>query len=105
MEIPVEQWQKVIDINLTGPFLMMKAAIPHMIKNGGGSIINISSLAGIRCIPAMPAYTASKSGLIGTVPGDRPGLRPPEDPYQCGLPRPDPDGDAGAFHGGPGRQP
>lgn len=65
VEVPVEQWKKVIDINLTGPFLMMKAAIPEMIKNGGGSIINIASLAGVRCIPAMPAYTASKSGLIG----------------------------------------
>lgn len=65
VELPVEQWQKVIGINLTGPFLMMKAAIPEMIKQGGGSIINIASLAGLRCIPAMPAYTASKSGLIG----------------------------------------
>ena len=65
VEIPVEQWKQIIDINLTGPFLMMKAAIPSMIKNGGGSIINIASLAGIRCIPAMPAYTASKAGLIG----------------------------------------
>ncbi len=65
VEIPIEQWKKIIDINLTGPFLMMRAAIPAMIQNGGGSIINISSLAGLRCIPAMPAYTASKSGLIG----------------------------------------
>lgn len=65
VELPVEQWQKVIGINLTGPFLMMKAAIPEMIKNGGGSIVNIASLAGLRCIPAMPAYSASKSGLIG----------------------------------------
>lgn len=64
-EMPMETWQKVIDINLTGPFMMMKAAIPHMIENGGGSIINISSLAALRCIPAMPAYIASKSGLIG----------------------------------------
>ena len=65
VEVPVEQWKRVIDTNLTGPFLVMKAAIPEMIKNGGGSIINIASLAGVRCIPAMPAYTASKSGLIG----------------------------------------
>ncbi len=65
VEIPVEQWQKIIDINLTGPFLMMKAAIPKMIDNGGGSIINIASLAALRCIPAMPAYTSSKAGLIG----------------------------------------
>jgi len=65
VEIPIEQWKKIIDINLTGPFLMMKAAIPHMIKNGGGSIVNIASLAAVRNIPAMPAYSASKAGLIG----------------------------------------
>lgn len=65
VDIPVELWQKIIDINLTGPFLLMKAAIPAMIKIGGGSIINIASLAALRCIPAMPAYVASKAGLIG----------------------------------------
>ena len=42
----------------------MKAAIPYMIKQGGGSIINIASLAGVRCLPNMPAYCASKGGLI-----------------------------------------
>ncbi|NLO47945.1 MAG: SDR family oxidoreductase [Clostridiales bacterium] len=65
VELDIKQWQKVIDINLTGPFMLMKAAIPDMIKNGGGSIINVASLAALRCIPAMPAYIASKSGLIG----------------------------------------
>jgi NAD(P)-dependent dehydrogenase (short-subunit alcohol dehydrogenase family) len=64
VEVDPELWKKVVDINLTGPFFMMKAAIPHFLKNGGGSIINISSLAGIRCIPAMPAYCSSKAGLI-----------------------------------------
>lgn len=57
-------WRQVIEINLTGPFLLMKAAIPSMIKNGGGSIINIASLGGLRCLPGMPAYTSSKGGLI-----------------------------------------
>lgn len=57
-------WQKVMDINLTGPFLTMKAAIPKMQAAGGGSIINISSLGGLRCLPGMPAYAASKAGLI-----------------------------------------
>ncbi len=57
-------WRRVIDTNLTGPFLLMKAAIPHMLKAGGGSVINIASLAGLRCIPAMPAYCSSKAGLI-----------------------------------------
>lgn len=62
-DIDPDLWRQVIDINLTGPFLMMKVAIPHMIKSGGGAIINMSSLAAIRCLPGMPAYCASKAGL------------------------------------------
>jgi NAD(P)-dependent dehydrogenase (short-subunit alcohol dehydrogenase family) len=57
-------WNRVIEVNLTGPFLMMKASIPHMIQAGGGSIINISSLAGLVNPPGLPAYCASKGGLI-----------------------------------------
>jgi len=51
-------------VTLTGPFLVMKASIPHMIKGGGGSIINVSSLGGLRCLPGMPAYCTSKAALI-----------------------------------------
>jgi meso-butanediol dehydrogenase / (S,S)-butanediol dehydrogenase / diacetyl reductase len=57
-------WRKVIETNLTGPFLLMKATLPHMMKQGGGSIINIASLGGLRCLPGMPAYGSSKAGLI-----------------------------------------
>jgi meso-butanediol dehydrogenase/(S,S)-butanediol dehydrogenase/diacetyl reductase len=57
-------WRQVIGVNLTGPFLLMKASIPHMIKAGGGSIINISSVGGLRCLPGFPAYCTSKAGLI-----------------------------------------
>jgi meso-butanediol dehydrogenase / (S,S)-butanediol dehydrogenase / diacetyl reductase len=57
-------WQSVLSVNLTGPFFTMKAAIPHMIKDGGGSIINVASVAGIRSIPNMPAYVSSKGGMI-----------------------------------------
>lgn len=64
VEVDPELWQRVIDINLTGPFNMMRTAIPHFLKNGGGAIINIASLAGLRCIPAMPAYCSTKAGLI-----------------------------------------
>ncbi|MFC1884606.1 SDR family NAD(P)-dependent oxidoreductase [Thermodesulfobacteriota bacterium] len=63
VDIEQELWQKILDINLTGPFLAMKASIPHMIKGGGGSIINISSLGGIVCLPGMPAYCTSKAAL------------------------------------------
>ncbi len=57
-------WRKVLDVNLTGPFMLMQEAIPHMIKRGRGSIINISSLGGMRSLPNMPAYCAAKAGLI-----------------------------------------
>lgn len=63
-DVDVELWRQVIEINLTGPFLVMKAAIPHMIRGGGGSIINISSLGGLRCLPGMAAYCSSKAALI-----------------------------------------
>ncbi len=63
-DLDPELWRKVIEINLTGPFLVMKAAIPYLIKGGGGSIINVSSLGGLRCLPGMPAYCTSKAGLI-----------------------------------------
>ena len=56
-------FRRVVETNLVGPFLMMKAAIPHMIEAGGGVIINVSSLAAIRCLPGMPAYCSSKAGL------------------------------------------
>jgi NAD(P)-dependent dehydrogenase (short-subunit alcohol dehydrogenase family) len=59
-----EEWQMVFDVNLTGPFLLMKASIPHMIKAGGGAIINIASVGGLRCLPGFSAYCSSKAGLI-----------------------------------------
>jgi meso-butanediol dehydrogenase / (S,S)-butanediol dehydrogenase / diacetyl reductase len=57
-------WREGLEVNLTGPFLLMNSAIPHMIKAGGGAVINISSLGGVRCLPAMAVYGASKAGLI-----------------------------------------
>ena len=64
VDIDPELWHTVLETNLTGPMYLMKASIPHMIESGGGSIINISSLGGLRCLPGMPAYCASKAGLI-----------------------------------------
>jgi meso-butanediol dehydrogenase / (S,S)-butanediol dehydrogenase / diacetyl reductase len=57
-------WRDIIEVNLTGPFLLIKASIPHMLKANGGSIINIASLGGMRCLPGFPAYCTSKAGLI-----------------------------------------
>ncbi len=58
-------WDKIIAINLTGVFNGIKAALPAMKQAQGGSIINISSTAGIRGYPALAGYTASKFGVRG----------------------------------------
>ena len=58
-----EEWGKVIATNLTGVFLGMKYAIPEMLKTGGGSIINTSSIAADRGLANLPAYCASKGGV------------------------------------------
>lgn len=63
-DISIENWNKTLAINLTGPMMMMKEAIPHMIKAGGGSIINIASVGGLRCLPGRTAYCTTKAGLI-----------------------------------------
>lgn len=57
-------WQRIHDVNLTGPYLTMKAVIPSMIEGGGGSIINISSLSAIRFMAGRAAYTSAKGGLV-----------------------------------------
>jgi len=64
-DTPIEQWAAVMETNLYGPFYVMRAALPYMIKANVGAIVNIASLAGLRRIPAMAAYCSSKSGLIG----------------------------------------
>jgi NAD(P)-dependent dehydrogenase (short-subunit alcohol dehydrogenase family) len=60
----LDNWDRVISINLKGVFLGMKYAIPEMLKNGGGSIINNASVAGIVGFQGIPAYCASKGGVI-----------------------------------------
>lgn len=62
---PLADWQKIIDINLTGTFLGMQAAVEPMIAAGGGSIINISSVEGLRGSPGLYGYVASKFGVRG----------------------------------------
>ncbi len=65
VDMDVNLWRQVLDTNLTGPFLVLKYAIPHMIHAGGGSIINVASLGAIRGLPNVAAYCAAKSGLLG----------------------------------------
>jgi len=62
-ETTLEAWNEVISVNQTGVFLGMKHAIPAMRRAGGGSIINISSVAGLVGLPNIPAYQASKGAV------------------------------------------
>ena len=65
VDTEMDIWQKVLDTNLTGPFLVLKYAIPHMIRAGGGSIINVASVGAIRGLPFAAAYCSTKAGLLG----------------------------------------
>nr|NLD39829.1 SDR family oxidoreductase [Actinomycetales bacterium] len=64
-ETPVDLWERVMRINAGGTFYMTRAAIPHMLAAGGGSIVNTASEAGIRGAAAGAAYTASKHAVVG----------------------------------------
>jgi len=63
-EYPVEAWQQVIDINLTGVFNCCRAVVPHMIRQNYGRIVNTASIAGKEGNPSASAYSASKAGVI-----------------------------------------
>ena len=60
-----EQWDKTLDINLKGAFLLCKAIVPHMIENNCGIIINVSSGAGKVGFEDLSAYCRSKFGMMG----------------------------------------
>lgn len=60
-----ENWDRTINVNLKGVWLCMKHEIPEMLKTGNSAIVNCASIAGLVGFPNLPAYTASKHGLIG----------------------------------------
>jgi len=62
-ETPVEEWNLMMGINAFGPWRLMVHAVPHMRKTGGGSIINLSSIAGIKAFPGMGIYCTSKGAI------------------------------------------
>jgi NAD(P)-dependent dehydrogenase (short-subunit alcohol dehydrogenase family) len=64
-EIDVDLWDKVMAVNLRGPFLMVKHVVPHMVARGYGKIINIGSGSAHRGIPWMLHYVTSKGGIMG----------------------------------------
>jgi 3-oxoacyl-[acyl-carrier protein] reductase len=64
-ELSVEEWQKVVDIDLTGVFLGCRTVLPGMLDHGYGRIVNIASIAGKEGNPNAVPYSAAKSGVIG----------------------------------------
>jgi NAD(P)-dependent dehydrogenase (short-subunit alcohol dehydrogenase family) len=64
-EYPLDGWQKVIDINLSGVFYGVRSQIPAMLASGGGSIVNIASILGQAGTRMSPAYVAAKHGVVG----------------------------------------
>ncbi|MDH2902696.1 MAG: SDR family oxidoreductase [Actinomycetota bacterium] len=64
-EVSDATWERVIRVNLTAPFLLIRAVVPHMLNRGHGAIVNTTSEAGLRGSAAGTAYTVSKHGLVG----------------------------------------
>lgn len=62
---PVEQWDEVLGVNLRGAWNASRVAIPHLLKSGGGTIVNVSSVQALASQQNVLAYTVSKHGLIG----------------------------------------
>ncbi len=64
VEVDLDDWNKILATNLNAPFLLMREVIPHMKDNGGGSVINIASLGGVRCLSGRVGYSTTKAALI-----------------------------------------
>ena len=62
-QVSIEEWRRVLDVNLTGPFIVSQAAIPHL-KARKGCIVNVASIAGLEGQPYSAAYSASKGGVV-----------------------------------------
>jgi NAD(P)-dependent dehydrogenase (short-subunit alcohol dehydrogenase family) len=63
-ETSLEDWDRTLAVNLTAPFLVSRYVVPAMLRNGGGSIIHMSSTAGLVAEPGIAAYCASKGGVV-----------------------------------------
>jgi SDR family mycofactocin-dependent oxidoreductase len=64
-ELTEEQWDETIDVNLKGTWVTLKATVPHLIAQGSGTVICVSSTAGLRGCPNIAHYVASKHGVVG----------------------------------------
>lgn len=65
LDVSIEDWHRVIRVNLTGVFICMKCEIEQMVRQGGGSIVSTASAAGLIGIPGAVSYNSSKHGVVG----------------------------------------
>ncbi len=63
-ELPPGAFDKTVDVNLKGPYYMMSLAIPLMVKNGSGAIVNVASIAALTSMPGQAVYSMTKAGLV-----------------------------------------
>ena len=68
-QMPQDGWDRTLDITLRGTFLSMKAEIAQMLVHGGGSIVNIASIAGLKASPGLSPYSAAKAGVVSLTRG------------------------------------
>jgi 3-oxoacyl-[acyl-carrier protein] reductase len=64
-EYPIDEWRRILSIDLDGVFYCCQAALPHMLERGSGRIVNIASISGKEGNPNMSAYSSAKAGVIG----------------------------------------
>lgn len=64
VDYPEDEWRRILEVNLTGTFLACKAAVPALVTNGWGRIVNVASLAGKEGTPNASAYSAAKAGVL-----------------------------------------
>lgn len=64
-DVPTDEWQRTLDVNLTGAFLTVKHAVPHLRDSDRGTVVNVSSITGKRPLPDRTPYAATKMALVG----------------------------------------
>ena len=85
IDTTIEDWDRLMAVNLTAVFLACKFALPHMVEQGSGAIVSVASVAGLNPIPDRAAYCASKAGGHRADPADGASVRPPGDSGERGL--------------------
>ena len=86
-DTPEGMWDRIIDVNLKSYFLMSKSAIPEIRKRRGGVVINTASVQGLQSMPGVPAYAASKGGVLSLTQQMSIDYAPREHPSPGGMPR------------------